>query len=397
MALLNGYYVHVTSETIEHGYAKTNNPVEEGVDLTDHIERNLIKLKLQGTVIDTPKLTAGKMYSQLQIWAKEGTIIKFSGRNIIDAVITNVSKTSKYEISNGAEITIELEEIRFAKSPYTAPSENAGTQQVKTTADTPQEVWHTVQKGDTLYGIAKKYGTTLSWILANNKVPSGNPNLIYVGEKYLVSTTGVSNTTTVKTTTKSTTNKTTTTKKTTTTTKKASTTQTTNVVYETSASKPKVNPEDITPLVPDENVPGYVEIDPNYDWLKIKDPIPNDTVAQINDKISRLRDYMSYFKGDANYPYYKEYVGYIEYDLKIIEDYTHKNIYTPKTAKKNLSQLKSAIDNCHKAKGSAQKIPMNFEYLDENRKKICEIYLRDAMAFLNLASQNCYKYMYKRD
>ncbi len=348
MALLNNYYVHVKSETIENGYTKTNNPVEEGVDLTDHIERNLIKLKLDGTLIDTPKITAGKMYSQLQIWANEGTVIEFRGRNVINAVITNISKTSTCEISNGAEVTIDLEEIRIAKSPYTAPSENAGTQQVKTTTDTSKEVWHTVKKGECLYGIARKYNTTLKWILEHNKVPSGNPNLIYPNEKYLVSTTGVANTSTVKTTTKSTTKKTSTTKANTT--KKASTN---NVVYETSSSKPQVNPEDIAPLTPTENlVPQGQELKPVENMKKGDFVLPNDVVAGINDKISRLRVYMNYFKGSPYYSeHYSEMVGYIEYDLIVIEKYTRDSNYTKDHAKRIIPRaLSDAIYWCQSAK-----------------------------------------------
>lgn len=50
---------------------------------------------------------------------------------------------------------------------------------------TPTEVYYTVQKGDNLTKIAKKYGTTVDAIMKLNPNIK-NPNLIYVGQKIRV-------------------------------------------------------------------------------------------------------------------------------------------------------------------------------------------------------------------
>lgn len=44
-----------------------------------------------------------------------------------------------------------------------------------------EEVWYTVQKGDTLTKIAKKFNTTVDALVELNNI--SNPNLIYVGQK----------------------------------------------------------------------------------------------------------------------------------------------------------------------------------------------------------------------
>lgn len=55
------------------------------------------------------------------------------------------------------------------------------TQQTSTSAVEKETVYHTVQRGETLSGIAKRYGTTYMKLAAINKIL--NPNKIYVGQK----------------------------------------------------------------------------------------------------------------------------------------------------------------------------------------------------------------------
>ncbi|MGN0998138.1 MAG: phage tail tip lysozyme [Faecousia sp.] len=66
---------------------------------------------------------------------------------------------------------------------YICPKYETGT--ADSTADsTAAEIVYTVVKGDTLSGIAKKYGTTYQALAAYNGI--ANPNLIYVGQKIAI-------------------------------------------------------------------------------------------------------------------------------------------------------------------------------------------------------------------
>jgi len=398
MALLNGLYVHAISETIDHAYNKTNNPVEEGVDVTDHIERNLVKLKIDGEVIDTPTLTASKMYSQLVIWANNGTLIEFRGRNVFDGVITSVSKVSDAEISNGAKITIDFEEMRIANSLYTEPKANAGTQQVQSTKNTGKEVWHTVQKGEWLLKIARKYNTTLEWILANNKLKSGNPNLIYPGEKILVSKNGVPNTSTVSASKPTTTKKTNiakTTKQAAKTVAKISTTQGGGGQSGGSGSS---------------DTPNYVVTEPTkqFEPIKLTEPkkqkttlttykIPSTYADKILDKISRMRVYVKYFKTtypDRFLPYYTLYVGWVEYALNVIEGNMNKNKYSREIAIKLVSYCSGALDKCDKAKLKIDNAVNVYEHQD-TAKGLKEA--QKATPYIKAASDLLHEYMNETD
>ena len=61
------------------------------------------------------------------------------------------------------------------------PGGNSGNTPAGGTAAAQGE-WHTVVKGDTLWGLSQRYGVALSTIIALNPQIS-NPNLIYVGQK----------------------------------------------------------------------------------------------------------------------------------------------------------------------------------------------------------------------
>ena len=61
-------------------------------------------------------------------------------------------------------------------------SSASGGGAVPNTAAAAREEWYTVVRGDTLWGLSKRYGTALSTIIALNPQIS-NPNLIYVGQK----------------------------------------------------------------------------------------------------------------------------------------------------------------------------------------------------------------------
>ena len=51
-------------------------------------------------------------------------------------------------------------------------------------ARSEQAVIYTVKRGDTLWGISRKFGTTVENLVKLNSVK--NPNLIYVGEKLII-------------------------------------------------------------------------------------------------------------------------------------------------------------------------------------------------------------------
>lgn len=113
-------------------------------------------------------------------------------RNGIDRLIWSTSKTDRVNHKNGCNMTVHRDYANKSCPGdylYNRHGEIAAEVNRRLGASTDQgtEVVYTVQKGDTLYAIAAKYGTTYQAIAAYNGIT--NPNLIRVGQKIKIPTT----------------------------------------------------------------------------------------------------------------------------------------------------------------------------------------------------------------
>lgn len=192
MATINNMYIWIESEDISYSMQITENQVETGISLTDHAEREPLELSLSGMLLDSKTTTAYEQYSKLRNWQLACKQVKYVGRNVFTGVITDISKSNDYKVSNGALVSLTLKEIRIANSPYrksavkkkVTPKKAVVQKQVVTTKKVTA-VYHTTKKGEYLILIAGKYGTTLSNILKLNPNIK-NPNLIFIGQKIRV-------------------------------------------------------------------------------------------------------------------------------------------------------------------------------------------------------------------
>lgn len=194
MAILGGYEIHVISETPEYSVNITQYPVEEDIDLTDHVERLPTTMTITGKILGPD---AANIREKLKEAMFRGERLDYVGRNAFRRVlIANISTEHDYEVANGFRFTMTLQQVRVAKPSY-APFLNdpillaqvksttsAGRQQIagKPPEGTPQT--HTIRRGETLYSIAPKYGTTWQAILALN--PGVDPKKLQVGQKVRV-------------------------------------------------------------------------------------------------------------------------------------------------------------------------------------------------------------------
>lgn len=158
MAYINNYYVFIggDGESVKRSTSISDHSVEEGMVITDHVQRDPLEIQLSGYLVGSDAETIKTNLEKLQ---KDGSYVKYIGKEILSkAVITDFDTSRTIEIDGGMEFSMTIREIRVAVSAYTGSTSGktvkSGTQQVVKNNDT---VYHTVKKGDTLYSIALMY------------------------------------------------------------------------------------------------------------------------------------------------------------------------------------------------------------------------------------------------
>ena len=119
-------------------------------------------------------------YYTLYAHLKYGTVAVNKGQRVTKGQVLGYMGNTGY--SNGAHLHWEVRDksdTRIDPTPY-IDSDLPGTPQPKPTPTPSGDTEYIVKKGDTLSGIAAKYGTTYQSLAEYNGI--SNPNLIYPGQ-----------------------------------------------------------------------------------------------------------------------------------------------------------------------------------------------------------------------
>ncbi|GAC41700.1 phage baseplate protein [Paenibacillus popilliae] len=113
MAKIDKHYILVESENPSYPVDVTEQPVEKGVNLTDHVQRQARTMGVSGYVVGPD---AAKVLAYLRKASDTGKIVKYVGRIAFSGVITELATTHTYSIANGYSISFMMREIRIAKA-----------------------------------------------------------------------------------------------------------------------------------------------------------------------------------------------------------------------------------------------------------------------------------------
>lgn len=150
-------------------------PVENGLSITDHVERQPRSLKVEGIFFADSKYTISEKIKILNTYRNKGTKLAYAGRRAgRNLAIKSVETKSDYTGKNNIPFTIELVEIRVIgkkkkKKKKATNSKTSGGR--KQTSNSKSKKWHTIKRGDTYSELGVKYGTPWKTLLAWNKYP----------------------------------------------------------------------------------------------------------------------------------------------------------------------------------------------------------------------------------
>jgi hypothetical protein len=189
MAKLGSVFLNtVYEDKPDRGVKATDHPIEGGLNITDHIQRDPLKMSISGIV--TGRDAANRL-KQLEAYMNKGTRLKYVYRTVqTDMIIENFSSVHDVDVKGGFKFNISLKKINVAqkveKIKKKRTTTNGGRKQPAKPGTKPKSVY-TVVRGDTLSEIAQRFKTTTQSLYnKNKKVIGANINNIYVGQKLVI-------------------------------------------------------------------------------------------------------------------------------------------------------------------------------------------------------------------
>ncbi|WP_346235735.1 phage baseplate protein [Lysinibacillus telephonicus] len=182
--------VHVTDEDANFDVNIPTHKVEKGINLADHVERLPEVIKLSGLLIRPTAERVESLIQKLKKIETEGKKVTYEGRRIYkNMLLQGLSIKANSKVMNGYNFSCTLTEVRIAQSSYVQPKTKAVVAKVaqagrKQTANKKASpIYHTVKRGDTYFGLAKKYNVKWQQIQSWNRY---DPKRIPVGVKMRV-------------------------------------------------------------------------------------------------------------------------------------------------------------------------------------------------------------------
>lgn len=128
MAILNGLYVHVTDESASREVDATSHPVESGIPITDTVKPKALTISLSGKIVDYGGTKAQQVIDKIKSWQDSGSLITYRGRNNASNMQVRSFNTDHPNTnSGGADFSLELEQVRIAKSAYAPKKASSGS------------------------------------------------------------------------------------------------------------------------------------------------------------------------------------------------------------------------------------------------------------------------------
>lgn len=172
MATLAGIKIENEQDSKSPSVTITQNPVETGKPLTDHVQVNPDTFTVSGFLMDP---NAQKNLSKLESYMKSGHVLTYVGRTIAkNVLISEMPATYSGEVGNGINVNITLTDVRIAKTPLIKKKTTTTNSGKKTSTNSSGKKFVRVRKGYTYWQASVDYHINLKKLMAfpENKWPA---------------------------------------------------------------------------------------------------------------------------------------------------------------------------------------------------------------------------------
>lgn len=115
MATIDGRYILAEKEDLTYDVEITSQPVERGVDITDHVQRKARTLAISGLVAGAD---AAEMHRFLTDCQDKGKIVSFVGRTTMRGLLSGLSTSRDYSIADGFTFSATITEVLIATTSF---------------------------------------------------------------------------------------------------------------------------------------------------------------------------------------------------------------------------------------------------------------------------------------
>ncbi len=152
MATINGIYIFVENESVSRSSTIPQHPVEKGLPISDNVKEEPKSLSISGKIVSTANKKADTIISELENLRTGGSLIKYSGRNVVgNYMIQSFNTSHPHTIWGGADFDMELVEVRIAKSAYDPSKQKKSEEKKKVNNPTLEVGSIVVFKGGPVY------------------------------------------------------------------------------------------------------------------------------------------------------------------------------------------------------------------------------------------------------
>lgn len=177
------FFAPVNTESESNSSNITSWAVDKGAPRSNYARFTSKTISINGLISDSDTGDAHSKWVKLRSWHSNHTELTFKGDIYYKHLIMSALSRQFTGFKNTMQVSITFTFVRAAEITI---SKKKSSKSSKTLAGTRHKLYTaiTIKRGDTLWGLSKKYGKSVKWLAQVNHIK--NPNLIYAGRKIRV-------------------------------------------------------------------------------------------------------------------------------------------------------------------------------------------------------------------